>query len=70
MPWITDLPADRRKSVDAALTQRGARYLKTADGDRDFAAFLLVADSVAYQRLGVSIFDLDDYTWRAAHEAT
>jgi hypothetical protein len=46
------------------LDQDGAEHLRYAAGDRGFAAFLLGADTLAFRRLGLSIFDLEDACWR------
>ena len=68
MSWIDDLPTDRHDKIMAALDQRGRKHLRYAAGDRDFAAWLLVADTAAYRYRGVSLFDLADYRWRDAYE--
>ena len=64
MPWIRTIPADRRVKLMTLLDQDGADHLRYAAGDREFAAFLLVADAACRRRLGVSIFDLEDACWR------
>jgi hypothetical protein len=66
MAWIDTISDERRAEIDAALTERGAEHLRYANGDRAFAAFLLVADALACKHMGFSIFDLPDYCWRDA----
>jgi hypothetical protein len=68
MTWTDDLTSENRAKIDTALDQRGAQHLDYANNDRDFAAFLLVADSLAHRRYGVSIYDLPDYCWRDVYE--
>jgi hypothetical protein len=58
------LTADDGHVVMTMLDRDGAEHLRYADGDRGFAAFLLGADTLAWRRLGVSIFDLEDACWR------
>ncbi|MEH1124789.1 hypothetical protein [Micromonospora sp. CPCC 206061] len=68
MAWIDIIDDNSRAKIDAKLTERGAEHLRYANGDREFAAFLLVADALAYKHFGLSIFDLPDYCWRDAYD--
>ena len=63
MPWTHTLTEDKRTEILAAVDQQGHEHLEYADGDKDYAAFLLTADAIAYKRLEVSIFDLPDACW-------
>ena len=70
MSWLDEQDSNRRAAITAALdSARGERYRDYAGGDHDFAAWLLAADVVCVRRLGVSIFDLSDWSWRAAYDA-
>ena len=68
MTWADDLTTERRAKIESALDRSGAEHLRYANGDRNFAAFLLVADATAFKTIGVSIFDLPDFCWRDAHD--
>jgi hypothetical protein len=68
MAWIDTITADRRAKLDAVLTEQGDEHLRFANSDRGFAAFLLVADALAFKYVGVSIFDLPYYCWRDAYD--
>jgi hypothetical protein len=68
--WLDEHGGDRRAAITATLdSDRGKRHRDYADGDRDFAAWLLVADMTCLRRIGASIFDLSDWSWRAAYDA-
>ncbi|WP_018589036.1 hypothetical protein [Salinispora arenicola] len=67
MSWLNTLTGERVDKIYAALDQRGAAHLEYANGDREFAAFLFVADNQLRRTIGVSIFDLADYCWRDAY---
>ncbi|GAA0475576.1 hypothetical protein Aca07nite_84490 [Actinoplanes capillaceus] len=70
MNWLDEHGGDRRAAIIATLdSDRGKRHRDYADGNRDFAAWLLVADMICFRRLGVSIFDLSDWSWRGAYDA-
>ena len=65
MTWTGTLTSDRHSKLMALLdSPRAAEHLNYASGDREFAAFLLTADALAYRHIGVSIFDLPDACWR------
>jgi hypothetical protein len=69
MNWLDEHAGDRRAAITATLdSDRGRRHRDYADGDRDFAAWLLVADLICLRRTGVSIFDLSDWSWRGAYD--
>jgi hypothetical protein len=68
MTWTTDLSQGKHDKLMAALDEHGREHLEYAGGDRDFAAFLLVADTALRTKRGVSIFDLPDYCWRDAYD--
>jgi hypothetical protein len=69
MVWLDEQNPQRRQAIRAMLDgERGGRYLSYADGDRGFAAWLLVADALCTRRVGVSIFDLADWAWRDAYD--
>ncbi|MEJ3741798.1 hypothetical protein WEI85_00650 [Actinomycetes bacterium KLBMP 9797] len=69
MSWWNEQDDQRRAKISAALdTERGQQYLRTADGDQGFAAWLLVADVTCLRRFGMSIFDIADWAWRDAYD--
>jgi hypothetical protein len=68
MTWTADLPQGKHDKLMAALDEHGREHLKYAGDDRDFAAFLLVADTAARMKNGLSIFDLPDYSWRDVYD--
>ena len=57
-----------RRSFPFLRSGAGSRYLRYAGGARGFAAWLLVADALCLRRVGVSIFDLSDWSWRDAYD--
>jgi len=68
--WWDEQTDQRRTAIAAVLdSPRGQHCRDHADGDRGFAAWLLVADVTCTRRLGVSIFDLSDWSWRGAYES-
>ncbi|MDT5024258.1 MAG: hypothetical protein QOE61_684 [Micromonosporaceae bacterium] len=70
MSWWEEQRDRRRTAINAVLdSQRGTGCLNYADGDRGFAAWLLVADVTCTRRFAVSIFDLVDWSWRDAYDA-
>jgi hypothetical protein len=70
MSWWDEQDDQRRTAISAVLNdERGQLYVNHAHGDRGFAAWLLVADVTCRRRLGVSIFDLADWTWRDAYDS-
>ncbi len=70
MSWWDEQDRQRQAAIAALLdSPRGQEYLRHANGDRGFAAWLLVADATCAWRLGVSIFDIVDWTWRDAYDA-
>jgi hypothetical protein len=69
MGWWDEQDDQRRAAVAAVLeSERGHEYLSCAGGDREFAAWLLVADVICRRRVGVSIFDISDWAWRDAYD--
>jgi hypothetical protein len=69
MTWLHEHAGDRRAAITATLdSDRGRRHRDYADGNRDFAAWLLVADLTYLRRTRVSIFDLSDWAWRSAYD--
>ncbi|WP_173054880.1 hypothetical protein [Phytohabitans houttuyneae] len=42
--------------------------MRYAGNDHGFAAWLLVADTLALRHPGVSILDLSDWNWREAYD--
>jgi hypothetical protein len=68
MPWTANLSQEKHDKLMTALDQQGHEHLRHAGEDRDFAAFLLVADALALRRKGISIFDLPDYCWRDVYD--
>jgi hypothetical protein len=70
MSWLDQQNSTRLKAISTVLdSQTGTRYLNCAGGDRGFAAWLLVADALCLRRVGVSIFDLSDWSWRDAYDS-
>ena len=69
MSWLDQQNPARRRAITTVLDgERGTQYLRYADGDRGFAAWLLVADLTCVRSVGVSIFDLSDWAWRDAYD--
>ena len=69
MSWLEQQDPARQHAIASMLDgERGSRYLRYAGGDRGFAAWLLVADALCLRRVGVSIFDLSDWSWRDAYD--
>lgn len=67
--WWQELTEQRRNALTVALQHpHAARCLDYARGDREFAAWLLVAEVTCRHDTGLSIFDLADWTWRDAYE--
>lgn len=65
MSWWDEQDRRRQAAIAALLdSPRGQEYPRHANGDRGFAAWLLVADATCARRLGVPIFDIADWTWR------
>jgi hypothetical protein len=70
MTWWDEQTPQRQAAINAVLdSSRGQAYLRYAYGDRGFAAWLLVADTIRARRLGASIFDIADWSWRDAYDA-
>jgi hypothetical protein len=70
MGWWDEQPDQRPNAVNVALNSPlGQECLAYAAGDREFAAWLLVADSAWSDRPVWSIFDLGDGKWREAFDA-
>ncbi len=70
MSWWDEQDEARRAAISAVLdSQRGQDCRHYADGDRGFAAWLLVADVTCTRGLGVSLFDIADWAWRDAYDA-
>ena len=70
MAWLDEQDPARWQAITKVLDgERGARYLDYAGGDRGFAAWLLVADALCLRRVGVSIFDLSDWSWRDTYDS-
>jgi hypothetical protein len=67
MTWVHGLSAAQRAKLNAALAH-GEEHLQHADGDRDYAGFLLVADEICRRKVGLSIYDLADFCWRDAYD--
>lgn len=63
MPWTQTLTEAKRTELLAAVDKQGSDHLTYANGDKEFAGFLLTADAIASKRLGFSIFDLPDACW-------
>jgi hypothetical protein len=70
MSWWEGQSDRRRAAINAVLdSQRGTDYLRYANADRGFAAWLLVADVTCTRQFALSIFDLVDWAWRDAYDA-
>lgn len=70
MSWWDEQDEKRRAAISAILdAERGAQYLRHANDDRGFAAWLLVADTICVRRFGFSLFDLADWHWRDAYDS-
>ena len=69
MSWWDEQDDQRRAAISAVLDpERGRQCRDYAGGDRGFAAWLLVADVACTRRVGLSIFDIDDWAWRGAYD--
>jgi hypothetical protein len=68
--WFDTLESTKQAQGIALLnnTPAGREALQKANGDHAFALFLAAADWHARKRLGLSIWDLADYTWRDAFD--
>lgn len=66
-----ELSASRQNEVRKYLqdTTIGKAIASRADGDLDFALWLVALESACQKRLGVSFTDLADYSWRDCHES-
>jgi hypothetical protein len=70
MGWWDEQTDQRRTAIMAGLnSERGQRCLEYSGGSQGFAGWLLVADVTCVRTVGVSIFDLSDWTWRDAYDA-
>jgi hypothetical protein len=70
MTWWRDQDTRRRAAISAQLdSERGREFLRHSSGDEGFAAWLLVTDVICTRELGLSIFDLADWTWRDAYDS-
>jgi len=60
--WWDEQHQQRRAAITAVLASpRGHQYLDYTGGDREFAAWLQVADTICVRRFGLSIFDIADW---------
>ena len=69
MNWWDEQDTQRQDRLNAMLdSEDGSEYLAYAHGEREFAAWLVIAEVICFRRHGVSIFDLADWTWRDAYD--
>lgn len=70
MSWTLTDPTRIRADYESG-DARFARVRPYADGDTDFGIYLYVCDELCKSNVGVGIFDIAEWPWRAAfHSAT
>ncbi|MET9263681.1 hypothetical protein [Amycolatopsis sp. NPDC004079] len=64
-----ELSADRQRTVQKYLddTAIGKEIASRAEGDLDFALWLIAVERACQRQFGVSFTDLADYNWRECH---
>jgi hypothetical protein len=69
MPWTNPDPVQHSAVMMMLECSLGHRYLAEADGDTDYAAWLIVVDVFLIQRFAIGYRDLAHRGWRADYES-